>query len=254
MAERITSRGNPLMTHIRKLAASRAYRRETGEYLGDGVKLLAEAAHWDAALTAVVYTPETALPDLPAGVRLVEVPRDLMASISPMEAPQGALFTARLPSPAPPDRLTGGRYLALEGVQDPGNVGTILRTADAFGADGLFLLPGCADLYNPKTVRASMGAVFRLPVWNCSLEELRERLAAAGLPLVGAALRQDTVDLHGADLRRGAVLIGREGRGLSREALAACDATVRIPMEARCESLNAAAAAAVLLWEGYRQT
>ena len=92
MAERITSRGNPLMTHIRKLAASRAYRRETGEYLGDGVKLLAEAAHWDAALTAVVYTPETALPDLPAGVRLVEVPRELMASISPMEAPQGRDF------------------------------------------------------------------------------------------------------------------------------------------------------------------
>ena len=171
-AERITSRANPLMTHIRRLAASRSYRRETGEFLGDGVKLLAEAARWGAALTAVVYTPGVRLPDLPAGLRLVEVPEDLMASVSPMEAPQGALFLAAMPSRQPPPALTGSRYLALEGVQDPGNVGAILRTADAFAAGGLLLLPGCADLYNPKTVRASMGALFRLPAWECTLPQL----------------------------------------------------------------------------------
>ena len=227
-AERITSRANPLMTHIRRLSASRSYRRETGEFLGDGVKLLAEAARWGAALTAVVYTAGTALPDLPAAVRLVEVPEDLMASVSPMQAPQGALFLARIPDLQGPPALTGRRYLALEGVQDPGNVGSILRTADAFAAGGLLLLPGCADLYNPKTVRASMGALFRLPAWECSLP----RLSA---------------------LDRGVFLIGSEGRGLSREALERCAATVRIPMTDRCESLNAAAAAAVVLWEGYRQ-
>ena len=97
MAERITSRANPLMAHIRRLAASRSHRYETGEFLGDGVKLLEEAAHWGAALTAVVYTPGTALPALPEGVRLVEVPEDVMRSVSPMEAPQGALFLARIP-------------------------------------------------------------------------------------------------------------------------------------------------------------
>ena len=174
MAERITSRANPLMAHIRRLASSRSSRYEAGEYLGDGVKLLEEAAHWGAPLTAVVYTPGTALPALPAGVRLVEVPADVMRSVSPMEAPQGALFLARIPDLTPPEALPGKRYLALEGVQDPGNVGTILRTADAFGADGLLLLPGCADLYNHKTVRSSMGAVFRLPAWSCTLEELRD--------------------------------------------------------------------------------
>ena len=250
--ERITSRTNPLMTHIRKLAASRSYRRESGEYLGDGVKLLEEAARWGAALTSVVCTEGTALPPLPAGVRLVEVPGDVMRSISPMEAPQGALFTARLPDAALPEKLTGTRYLALEGVQDPGNVGTVLRTADAFGADGVILLPGCADLYNPKTVRASMGAVFRCPAWTATLDELRERLTEAGLPLLGAALREDTVDVRETDLRRAAVLVGSEGRGLSSQALALCDQTVRIPMRERCESLNAAVAAAVLLWEGCR--
>ena len=253
MAERITSRTNPLMTHIRKLASSRSYREKTGEYLGDGVKLLQEALAWEAPVTTVVHTAAVSLPALPAGVRAVEVPEDVMKSISPMEAPQGALFLARLPAAGLPQALPGRRYLALEGVQDPGNVGTILRTADAFGADGLILLEGCADLYNPKTVRASMGAVFRCPAWSGTLSGLLPLLRQAGLPLLGAALRADTADARQADLTRGAILIGSEGRGLSAAALAACDGTIRIPMRERCESLNAAIAAATLLWEGYRQ-
>lgn len=253
MAERITSRANPLMTHIRKLAASRSYRCETGEYLGDGVKLLEEAVRWNAALTAVVHTPGTALPVLPETVRQVEVPADIMRSISPMEAPQGALFLARVPDMTAPETLPGRRYLALEGVQDPGNVGTILRTADAYEADGLILLPGCADLYNHKTVRSSMGAAFRLPAWSCSLVQLQALAERSELPLLGAALREDTIDIREADLRRGIILLGSEGRGLSEAALSACGQTVRIPMRERCESLNVAAAAATLLWEGYRQ-
>ncbi|MBD5156016.1 MAG: RNA methyltransferase [Oscillibacter sp.] len=252
MAERITSRANPLMTHIRKLAASRAHRYETGEYLGDGVKLLEEAVRWRAALTVVVYTPEVALPSLPENVRLVEVPTDVMRSVSPMEAPQGVLFLARIPDLTVLETLPGRRYLALEGVQDPGNVGTILRTADAYEADGLILLPGCADIYNHKTVRSSMGAVFRLPVWSCGLGQLRELAQRSGLPLLGAALREDTIDVREADLRCGIILLGSEGKGLSGEALSACGQTVRIPMAGRCESLNVAAAAATLLWEGYR--
>ncbi len=252
MAERITSRTNSLMTHIRKLVSSRSYRREAGEYIGDGVKLLEEAVKWNAPLTAVVFTEGTALPALPEGVRCVEVPGDVMRSISPMEAPQGALFTAKVPGETLPDILPGRRYIALEGVQDPGNVGTILRTADAYEADGVILLSGCADPYNPKTVRSAMGALFRSKVWNCTLEELRGAAEKAGLPLLGAALREDTIDAREADLRNAVMLIGSEGRGLSEEALAACDRTIRIPMGARCESLNAAIAAATLLWEGYR--
>lgn len=254
MAERITSRTNPLMTHIRKLAASRSYRAKTGEYLGDGTKLLEEALTWGAAVTTVVYTAAAALPPLPPGIRAVEVPEDVMKSVSPMEAPQGALFLAREPDTALPEKLSGSRYLVLEGVQDPGNVGTILRAADAFEADGLILLEGCADLYSPKTVRASMGAVFRLRAWSGTLAELLPLLRAAGLPLLGAALRADTADARAVDLTRGALLVGSEGRGLSGAALAACDGTIRIPMGARCESLNAAVAAAILLWEGYRQS
>lgn len=252
MAERITSRANPLMTHIRKLSSSRSYRRERMEYLGDGVKLLEEAVKWNAPLVTVAYTPGTQLPDIPEDVRVVEVPADVMKSVSPMEAPQGALFTVKLPDQSLPEKLSGRRYLVLEGVQDPGNVGTILRTADAYEADGLILLEGCADLYNHKTVRASMGAIFRCPAWSGTLEELRPLLRAANLPLLGAALREDTVDVRKTDLKRAAMLVGSEGRGLSAAALDACDQTVRIPMSGRCESLNAAVAAATLLWEGYR--
>lgn len=250
--EYITSRSNPLMTHIRKLAASRAYRVKTGEYIGDGIKLLGEALQWQAELKTVVHTPDVPLPPLPDGVRVVEVPEGLMAYISPMETPQGVLFLGRRPDCSLPGILEGRRYLALEGVQDPGNVGTILRTADAFEADGLFLLEGCADLFGPKTIRASMGAVFRRPVWSCTLEQMLPLLQQAGLPLLGTALREDTVDVRQAALERAVVLIGSEGRGLSQAALDACDQTVRIPMSSRCESLNAAVAAAVVLWEGAR--
>ena len=142
--------------------------------------------------------------------------------------------------------------MVLDGVQDPGNVGTILRTADAFRADGLFLVNACADLYNPKTVRATMGAVFRCPVWSIDVESLKRLLCASDLPLYGAALRDDTADARTVDYTRCAIAIGSEGKGLSAEMLNACNQTILIPMNEHCESLNAAIAAAVLLWEASR--
>lgn len=248
MSEQITSRRNPLMTHLRKLRDSRSYRRQVGEYLGDGVKLLDEALRWGAPLTLVVTTADHAHL-APTGARHVVVPEDVMISISPMETPQGALFTCRLPQLALPRRLEGRRYLVLEGLQDPGNVGTIWRTADAFGADGLILTKACADPYGHKTVRASMGAAFRLPVWEGTEEEVRALLARHEIPLYATALRADTADIRRADLSRCAVVIGSEGKGVSGETLAQCAGTLKIPMRERCESLNAAIAAGLVLWE-----
>lgn len=250
--ETITGKHNALLTHLRKLASSRAYRDECGEYLGDGIKLLDEALKWNAPLQTVVLSDGVALPPLPEGVRAVRVSGELMRSVSPAETPQGALFTARLSRGALPERLDGKHYLVLDGVQDPGNVGTILRTADAFDCEGVFLVNACADLYNPKTVRATMGAIFRARAWSCTAAELTALLRRSGVPLYGAALRGDTVPLGDAELSRAAVAIGSEGRGLSAEVLSACDQTIRIPMSARCESLNAATAAGIALWEMYR--
>ena len=246
--ESITSRKNEYLLHLKKLAADGAYRRECGEFLCDSPKLLEEALKWNASVTAVVSTDGVEVP----GVRCIRVPEDVMASVSPMKTPQGVLFVCRMPESRIPERLDGQRYVVLDGVQDPGNVGTVLRTLDAFDADGLILLPGCADTFSPKTVRASMGAIFRRPVYTMVAQELKALLVRSQIPLYGAALREDTVDAREVNYRPGAIAIGSEGRGLTEEVLALCDKTIRIPMSSRCESLNAAIAASVLLWESYR--
>ena len=251
MAERITSRQNPLCGHIRKLNSARSYRRKAGEFVAEGPKLLSESLAHGGAIHTLVYREGWVPPaDLPEGVRLAEVPADLLAHLSDTEAPQGVLAVCTLPGLTPPAELSPGRYLVLDGVQDPGNVGTVWRTADAFGADGLILLPGCADPYGPKTVRATMGACFRLPVWEVEPAALPGLLG--DIPLYATALGENNGDVREAGLTRAAVVIGSEGRGVSREVLALCARTLKIPMRSRCESLNAAVAASVVLWEGWR--
>ena len=250
--ERITALTNPLMQHMKKLGADAGYRRETGLFLCDSPKLLGEAIRWGAEIVEVAISEDVTLDTLPKCERMVQVPRDVMASVSPMKTPQGALFTCRLPAATHPEKLARRRYVVLDGVQDPGNVGTILRTLDAFEFDGLLLLEGCADPWSVKTTRASMGAVFRRDIYTLSAEELFPLLERSDLPLYGTALREDTVDAREADLSRCAIAIGSEGRGLREEVLCRCNKTLKIPMSDRCESLNAAVAATVLLWESYR--
>ena len=244
--EQITSRTNPLITRFRKLAADRKLRRAEGVMVCEGPKMLSEALAWG-------FVPETALVTealpLPEATRTVLVPPDLLRSVAPTQTPQKVLFLVPLPAAPLPEVLPGRRYLVLDGLQDPGNLGTLWRTADAFGADGLVLLPGCADPWSPKTLRATMGACFRLPVWETDLAALRTVLTSSDLPLYATALREDTRDLRDLHAHRGAIVIGSEGRGVSQGVLEACDATVKIPMRERCESLNAAVAGAVALWE-----
>ena len=253
--ERITSRQNSLCTHLRRLAASASYRRKCGEFLCDSPKLVKEALLWRSdLLRAVVFTEGTDLPEVPEGIRTVQVPETVMESVSPAKTPQGILAVCAIPKEVLPERLDGKHYVVLDGVQDPGNVGTILRTADAFWADGMFLINACADVFSPKTVRASMGAVFRCPVWTCTPQQLKGLLEASDIPLYGAALREDTRDARDVDYSRAALAIGSEGQGLSREMLELCTLTLKLPMRVHCESLNAAAAAAALLWEMGRVT
>ena len=249
--ETIMSRANPLCAHLKKLAASRSYREETGEFLCDSPKLLREALRWGAPVKVILFTGQQPPEDIPPQVRLVRVSESVMKAVSPMETPQGVVFSCALPGDALPETLENGRCLVLDGVQDPGNVGTVLRTADAFDCE-VFLLPGCADLYSPKTVRAAMGVHFRRPLRRCTLDELTALLERCGVPLYAAALREDTADVRNTDLKRCAVVIGSEGRGVSPQVLEKCERTLKIPMTERCESLNAAVAAGVILWEMWR--
>lgn len=251
--EYISSRQNPLCTHFKKLASSRSYREERGEFLCDSPKLLDEASRWGAPIRTVLFTAPDKLPGFdPAGVRMVQVSESVMKAVSPMETPQGVVFSCGMRPDTPPIEMPEqGRCLVLDGVQDPGNVGTILRTADAFGCPVL-LLPGCADLYNPKTLRSAMGAHFRSVQWRCTLDEAVSLFQRTGIPLYATALREDTEDLTDAELSHAAVVIGSEGRGVSPQVLERCEKAIKIPMSPRCESLNAAVAAAVVLWEGFR--
>ena len=245
MEERISSRKNPLLQQVRKLLASRAERRKQGLFVGDGVKLLEEAVKYWPGLQTVILSDGVEA-NVPEGVRVVRVPEDVMAFISPMEAPQGALFLAKLPEQA--EFVPQKGMLILDGIQDPGNIGTILRTADAMDVP-VVLLEGCADPWSWKVVRSTMGAAFRRPVYQATWEEVFAKCRAANIPIGVTALSDRAVDIRSADLREMALVIGSEGRGVRKEILENADRELIIPMNPHCESLNAAIAAAIVMWE-----
>ncbi len=245
MTERISSRKNPLLQQVKKLLSSRKERENAGLFVADGTKLLQEAVKYYPGLDTVILS-EGVEAEVPAHVRKVLVPGDVMASISPMETPQGALFLCRLPEKTAFAPKPG--MLLLDGIQDPGNVGTILRTADALNVP-VVLLEGCADPYSNKVVRSSMGAVFRTPVVQSTWDKVQSACREAGIPIGVTALSDRAKDIRKADLSQMAVVIGSEGRGVRKEILDAADAELIIPMNPRCESLNAAIAAAIVMWE-----
>ena len=245
MEEYITSRKNPLLQQVKKLLSSRREREKAGLFIADGTKLLEEVVKYCPGLHTVILSDgvEARVPD---GVRMVRVPGDVMASVSPMEAPQGALFLCRLPEKT--EFLPKPGMLLLDGIQDPGNIGTILRTADALDIP-VALLEGCADPYSHKVVRASMGAVFRTAVVQTTWAEACAACRTAGIPVAVTALSDRAKDIRDADLKSMAVVIGSEGRGVRREVLENADVELIIPMNPRCESLNAAIAAAICMWQ-----
>ena len=245
MEQVITSRKNPLLQQVRKLLSSRKAREEAGLFVSDGTKLLSEAVRWYPGLDSVILS-EGVQAEVPENVRLIRVPEDVMASISPMETPQGALFLCRLPEKKRFTPQPG--MLLLDGIQDPGNLGTILRTADALDIP-VALLEGCADPFSHKVVRASMGAVFRVQPILSTWAEVGEECRQAGIPIGVTALSPRAKDLRQTDLSTMAVVIGSEGRGVRQEILDNADAELIIPMNPHCESLNAAVAATIVLWQ-----
>lgn len=244
--EQISSRKNPLLQKVKKLISSRSFRQKEGLFVADGTKLLEEAIRFFPGLDTVILTEGVEVPGIPDGIRVVEVPEDVMASVSPMEAPQGALFLCRMPDKT--EFVPKPGMLLMDGIQDPGNVGTILRTADAMDVP-VVLLEGCADPWNWKTVRSSMGAVFRTPVIQSDWEAVQAACREAGIPIGVTALSDRAVDIRSAELGKMALVIGSEGRGVRREILDAADQELIIPMNPHCESLNAAIAAAIVMWQ-----
>lgn len=249
MEERITSKQNTSLSHVRKLLSSRAYRNECREFCADGIKLLQEALKWKYDVKCVILSDGITVPELPENIRVLRVSAELMKYVSNMQSPQGALFTCAYPE-EDQWKLSAGT-LVLDGIQDPGNVGTILRTADAMNVP-VVLCDGCADPFNEKTVRASMGAIFRTKLQFSSAEDVIAQCREHNIPLAVTALHAESKDIRDADLRKCAVVIGSEGHGVRPLFLENADLRLIIPMSSRCESLNAAVAASIVLWQMQR--
>lgn len=243
---RITSRDNPQVKEICGLLASGKKRREAGEYVCEGFTLLEEALRSGLAPQRVFCLEgmEDRLPRLECPV--ITVNRSVLEKLSDVPAPQGVVFT--LPLPRTDALPRGSRFLALDELRDPGNLGTILRTADAFGLDGVVLLGDCADPFAPKTVRSAMGSLFRARFCRRTGETLAEEMRSRGIPLYAAALGRDSRPVTGLDLHRACVVVGNEAHGVSQKVLELCDGSIIIPIQS-AESLNAAVAAGILMWE-----
>lgn len=253
--EIIRSRQNPLVKHLIKLAENRRERIKTRQTLLVGTHLVEAAggAAWPIERMLVAAgqedRPEIArlIATSPAPVTLLAA--DLFAEVEQTPSTTGLLALAAIPEA--PALARAGCCLLLDGIQDPGNVGSILRTAVAAGVDQVWLTPGCADAWSPKVLRAGMGAHFLLPVIE-RVEPL-EALAAFQGPLLVTTL-QESVSLYDCDLGGNLVIaLGSEGGGVSPELLARAQVRIRIPMAGPVESLNVAAAAAICLFERMRQ-
>ena len=250
----ITSRENPRIKRACALRDSEKQRAAAGLFFAEGPKLCLELARGCRAAelyaTAPALAHTTALAAI--GPDVVEITQPVAEKLAGTRSTQGvfALFETPATDPAPL-LATARRILALEGVQDPGNVGTLLRSAAAFGFDAVLLGPGCAAPFSPKVLRASMGAAGRLPLGVCAdLPAALGALRGRGVACLAAALyKARPLDAVGTQFPGGVcVVIGSEGQGLSDAAIAACSAAVRIPMTDRVESLNAGVAGSILLW------
>lgn len=246
----ITSKNNDNLVHIRKLQNSRSFRYDSRQFVGEGEKLFQEALEWSAQVELVVSTKEPEV-SLPESTRLITVPESIMKGISQLTTPSSVLFVCHMPEEKEKLSLRGS--LVLDGIQDPGNLGTIIRTANALGIPQLVLCPGCADPYNPKVIRSTMGAIFRQRITAMTREELVARALEENVSLVATALSDSAVDIRTIDLRDKAVIIGSEGSGVSQELLGAASAHGVIPMVPGTESMNAAVAASIVMWEMTRE-
>lgn len=236
----ITSRSNERVKRTRALQDAKA-RRETGLHLIEGDKLVFDALQSGARVRTVFAREGAAAFD---GIETVFVSDGVMDAIASAKTPQNLCAVVETPDCACPETYPEGLVVALDRLQDPGNLGTILRTADALGAKGVLVSPDSADPFSPKALRAAMGSTYHLPIWIGSLSEELPRLRSQGFVCICGHLKgSETLPAIGA---RTALVVGSEGQGVSEETAALCE-RYRMPMRGRAESLNAAVFAALMM-------
>lgn len=262
MINTITSKDNKILKEVRSLLQKKN-REKLGKYLIEGQRIVEQAIEVSYPLEKVIFQEDVLLKNeelknlsnkLDAnGIQVISIDEKLFKDISQVENSQGIIAVANIVEDEKTEDIINENFsfgVVLDKIQDPGNLGTILRTAEALGADFLFLLKGCVDLYNPKTVRSTMGSIFTMKVYSGTHEELLEVKEAGKYKLVSA-------DLKGAKFsnqiekyeNKTMLVIGNEGNGISKEVLEMSDIRVKIPLLGRAESLNASMAAGILIYD-----
>ncbi len=244
----ISSRDNSKVKFVSRLALSASEREKSGLFVCEGRVMLNEALK-SGAQPQEIFCLEDKTADIPDEIScpVYTVTEPVIKKLSSLDTPSGLVFTVKKPEA----RTISGRTIALERVSDPGNVGTVLRTADAFGFSCVALLNGCADPFSPKTVRASMGAVFRVNAVETDEKALLSAVRSSGKMLVAAVVDRKSETILKYNGKDCVFVIGNEASGLSQKMIDLCDAEVFIPIS-RAESLNAAVAASILMWESVR--
>ena len=257
--ELISSKENKRIKYLKKLSSSSSFRREEGVFAAEGLRLCGDALKSGAAVTAAFFSESFCdrnadfVREASAVAGEAFLLRDsVFAAVADTKTPQGVLFVIkRLDKNLDFDRIKdNGKVLALETVQDPVNLGTILRSAEAFGISAVVLTRDCCDVYSPKVTRGSMGAVFRLPFYiTDNLPALIGEFNRYGTSFA-AVLDKDSVSLNECSFEGAALaVVGNEGNGLTEDTVKACTHKLYIPMSGKAESLNVSAAASIILWE-----
>jgi TrmH family RNA methyltransferase len=257
----LQSRDNKLVKHTAHLLSSRNYRYDSEEYVIEGFKMASEAIDGHIPIKCAFFSEEAyhkyadlALKMKHMDIQTYEVSKDIFEKLSDTKTPQGITCIAKmLDKPLTADKIdSNGKYLAIEQLQDPGNMGTIIRTADAFGLDGIILSVGCVDVYSPKVLRSTMGSIFRIPIivvddLTATLRGLSQKNMITLAAVVGGT---DAIPLDEIKVCSGVVVvIGNEANGLSDEVINACTEKITIPMSGNAESLNAAVTAGIIIWK-----
>lgn len=254
----LTSKDNPNIKNAVKLTKSAKHRRQSGMFVAEGLRVCYDAMLSGAEIITFFSTEKAIEGHIEKFNELQNyanktyvVSPELFELISDTQTPQGFLCVIKaLDKIGQFDKIKiGGKFLALDNIQDPGNLGTILRSAEAFGVSGIIMSSDCCDVYSPKVVRGSMGAVFRLPFAVCtSIKEFLDNNPQ--LNSFAAVVDSDAKEINKVSFTQPCIaVIGNEGNGLKPETAASCKSRITIPMKGKAESLNASAAAAIIIWE-----
>lgn len=258
MVDKLASRKNPQIKRLFSLISSRKHRESENLFVVEGAKLCFDLLATNIRIQQVFAT-DTAIKKFPIELEQLflranqswEITEELAHWVSDTKSPQGLFAVCEMSTTKLSDIVTNGKYLLLDNLQDPGNVGTIIRSALAFNIDKVFISSDSADIYSPKVIRGSMGAIFKLQIEIVdNISNSIEELKASGVKVYAAALDKaaKTVD-KSLFVDSSAVVFGNEGNGLQEEVLSVCDGVIIIPMNAGSESLNVGVAAGIIMWE-----